>query len=449
VFPAAVLKRVHVVFFLNECKQKPIWRFYMGRMEPSGIIPTRVAALTEGVLKSMLLNKLKIGAAVLLVIALTCHGVATLARGGWVLEHAQPTSVSQAKGNAPRPTDAQPAPSPEKEDQSLLQGTWKLVEEKFWGEDRKVSRLQLVFAKDKVEYQRATYFVDGTFKLDPKANPKTLDIITDYFTIHCLYRLEGDKLVLAGPNGYQGKRPTDFNSTKGDQTKFVQTFVRVPVQKDRGDAVAAQVARMKRARLECGANLHRLVSAMHQYLDIHNHFPTSATTDDAGKPLLSWRVALLPYLGEKELYDQFRQNEPWDSAHNRKLLSKMPKIYASVGNPPKNANETVYQVFVGEGSIFESGKKVRLQDIPDGTVNTVAIVAAGETVPWTKPADISFEAGKPLPPLAGDMIKDGLVSFVFADASVYVARNTIDGEVLRPFILRNTGDMKDIDALKK
>jgi uncharacterized protein (TIGR03067 family) len=403
----------------------------------------------KGVLKSMLLNKPKIGVAVLLLIALTCHGVATLARGAWVLGRAQPASASQAQGNTPKPTGAQPSPSPEKEDQARLQGTWKLAEEKFWGESRRVSGLQLVFAKDKVEYQRASYFWDGSFKLDPKANPKTLDVITDFFTMQCLYRLEGDKLVLAAPNGYQGTRPTDFNSTKGDQTKFVQTFVRVPLQKARVDEVTAQEAKMKRARLECGANLHRLVLAMHKYIDNHNHFPLAATTDSEGRPLLSWRVALLPYLGAKELYDQFRQDEPWDSAHNVKLLSKMPKVYACVGNPPRHDYETVYQVFVGEGCVFESGTKIRPEDVQDGTVNTLAIIAAGETVPWTKPADLICEAGTPLPPLAGDMIKDGLVSFAMADGFVNVTRNTIDEKLLRPFILRSTGEVKDVSSLNK
>ena len=61
----------------------------------------------------------------------------------------------------------------------------------------------------------ATYLLDGTFKLDPKAKPKTLDVITDNFTIQCLYQPEGDRITfLAAPNGYQGRRPTDLNSNK-------------------------------------------------------------------------------------------------------------------------------------------------------------------------------------------------------------------------------------------
>jgi hypothetical protein len=36
-------------------------------------------------------------------------------------------------------------------------------------------------------------------------------------------------------------------------------------------------------------------------------------------------VALLPYLEQDALYRQFKL-EPWDSAHNKKLLAKMRHI---------------------------------------------------------------------------------------------------------------------------
>src|SRR5262249_29159759 len=47
-------------------------------------------------------------------------------------------------------------------------------------------------------------------------------------------------------------------------------------------------------------------------------------------PLLSWRVAILPYIGQRALYQRFRLNEPWDSKHNKKLLAQMPKVFAPV-----------------------------------------------------------------------------------------------------------------------
>src|SRR5262249_14651333 len=183
----------------------------------------------------------------------------------------------------------------------------------------------------------------------------------------------------------------------------------------------------------------RLVQAMHKYHDDNNRFPPAATTDGAGKPLLSWRVTLLPYLGEKELYGQFHQDEPWDSANNRKLLPKMPKVYASVGNPPKTEHGTFFQVFVGEGSLFEAGQEIGIGDVTDGTVSTLAVIAAAEAVPWTKPADLAYSADKPLPSLVGGMIDDGLTSFATADGAVHVTVNTIEADLLRALISRNGG----------
>jgi RNA polymerase sigma factor (sigma-70 family) len=107
---------------------------------------------------------------------------------------------------------------------------------------------------------------------------------------------------------------------------------------------AAKLAHeMARSRL----NLKKLALAMHHYVDTHQgHLPSAATVGRNGKALLSWRVELLPYLGEGELYNQFKRDEPWDSPHNRKLLSKMPAVYAPPGVKTQRPYSTFYQVFV-------------------------------------------------------------------------------------------------------
>ncbi len=107
---------------------------------------------------------------------------------------------------------------------------------------------------------------------------------------------------------------------------------------------AAKLAHeMARSRL----NLKKLALAMHNYVDTHQgHLPSAATWGRNGKALLSWRVELLPYLGEGELYNQFKRDEPWDSPHNRKLLSKMPAVYAPPGVKTQRPYSTFYQVFV-------------------------------------------------------------------------------------------------------
>jgi hypothetical protein len=189
-------------------------------------------------------------------------------------------------------------------------------------------------------------------------------------------------------------------------------------------------------------NLKELALAMHQYHDANGVFPTAAHYDKDGKPRLSWRVAILPYLGEKEkeLYQQFKLDEPWDSVHNKKLLAKMPAVFAPVRNTPKEKGFTYYQVFTGKGTAFEGKKGLRLPaDFPDGTSNTILIIEAKDAVPWTKPADLPYDSKKPLPPLGG-LFRDGFHA-ALADGSVRFVRRTISARTLRDAITRDDGNV--------
>ena len=66
-------------------------------------------------------------------------------------------------------------------------------------------------------------------------------------------------------------------------------------------------------RAQCINNLKQIALAMHNYVSANNKFPRSASLSETGKPLLSWRVAILPYLEQQDLYNKFNLDEPWDS----------------------------------------------------------------------------------------------------------------------------------------
>ncbi len=202
---------------------------------------------------------------------------------------------------------------------------------------------------------------------------------------------------------------------------------------------AVQKTRVASRRIQSANNLKQIALAMHNYHDTFGRFPPQALTDKAGKPLLSWRVAILPFIEQDKLYTQFKRDEPWDSEHNRKLLEMIPPIYAPVNTRTKEKYETFYQVFAGKGTVFEAGKRITFASITDGSSNTLMVVEAADAVPWTKPEDLPFDPEKPLPKLGGEF--PDLFLAAFCDGSVHVIeKKKIDDKLLRALITRNGGE---------
>ena len=163
-----------------------------------------------------------------------------------------------------------------------------------------------------------------------------------------------------------------------------------------------------------------------------------------GTPLLSWRVLLLPYIEQQDLFDEFRLDEPWDSEHNIRLLPRMPATYAP---PPGKRSKvppyhTVHHVFVGPGTPFEGCKGIQLRgDFPDGTSDTFLIVEAGPPVPWTKPDDLPYDPDGPLPDLR-PLFKDGFRAGLCDGSVRFIPRETSEA-TLRAAITRNGGERLD------
>ena len=193
---------------------------------------------------------------------------------------------------------------------------------------------------------------------------------------------------------------------------------------------ALQAARKAARGAQSQNNLKQIGLAMINYENARVEFPTKAICNKDGKPLLSWRVAILPYLGEDELYSQFKLDEPWDSANNKPLIEKMPKVFRS---PDSKAAEhtTTYLVPVGPGTMFEGKKGLSIADITDGTADTIMLVEASDkkAVLWTKPADWQYDPEDPLAGLATDQPVGFLV--LFCDGKVHRIKSDIDTTVLK------------------
>jgi hypothetical protein len=185
-------------------------------------------------------------------------------------------------------------------------------------------------------------------------------------------------------------------------------------------------------------NLKQIGLALHNYHDVHNAFPPQAIYDKDGKALLSWRVAVLPYLDQNELYKQFRLDEPWDSEHNKKLLAKIPPAYVSPQGKASAVGGTFYQVLLGKMAFFEGKRGIKIGDVVDGLSNTLMVVEAPTDVPWTKPDDIPFDPDGKLPKVGG-LFEPGF-NALFGDGSVRFLSKDLKPEKLKALITRNGGE---------
>jgi prepilin-type processing-associated H-X9-DG protein len=208
-------------------------------------------------------------------------------------------------------------------------------------------------------------------------------------------------------------------------------------------------AREASRRVQCINNLKQIALAMHNYHSTNNSFPSAFSATKDGKPLLSWRVHILPYLEQSALFKEFHLDEAWDSPHNKSLIARMPMTYACPSANRKLAAEgkTCYLTPRGSATIFPGSQPIKLQDITDGTSNTILTVDANNNaaVIWTKPDDWEIEPELETDKLFGHHL--GGVQVSFADGSVRFLAEHIKLHVLKALITRKGGEVIDAGDL--
>jgi hypothetical protein len=265
-----------------------------------------------------------------------------------------------------------------------------------------------------------------------------------------LKKLAVAALLLAGL-GFAGVGAFILGSGRADpvvveQPKPPDPREQLPARNDDKEAGPEDPLTLAALRRKSQENLKQIGLGLHNYHDAHNRFPAPAIYGKDGKPLLSWRVVLLPYLEEDKLYKEFKLDEPWDSEHNKKLLARIPRVYAPLRVKTDVAGGTFYQAIVGMDAGFEPGKQLRIgPDYPDGTSNTILVVEAGSAVPWTKPEDLPFVADQALPKFGG--LFDGHFHALTADGFVRLISRKFDEKQLRLAITRSDGIPFDWDKL--
>ena len=246
------------------------------------------------------------------------------------------------------------------------------------------------------------------------------------------------------PKVMQGRRDKEGIVFQGDQTlPGLDAVAAVPSVLPLL-VPAVQQARGAARRVESQNDMKQLMLAMLNYETDHTAFPTAYSKAKNGKPGLSWRVYLLPYLEEQALFKSFHLDEPWDSPHNKKLIEKMPDVFRpNASKAPKG--HTVYLAIRHQDGVIATPDKgaVRFRDIQDGSSNTIVMmrVPDANAVPWTKPDDFEVGANGDLPfaQWAQSGMKQLLVAF--CDSSVQSIPITISAKTFRALCTKSGGEV--------
>ncbi|MFK7819387.1 MAG: DUF1559 domain-containing protein [Planctomycetaceae bacterium] len=193
-------------------------------------------------------------------------------------------------------------------------------------------------------------------------------------------------------------------------------------------------------RVQCKNNLQHIAKALHSYHDEHGSFPPAYTTDASGKPLHSWRTLLLPHLEQKALYDSIDLTKPWDDAANALAFQTVVPVFQcrATDLPPEF---TTYRAMVGDDAVFHSAQKRTLDDVTDGTENTLAVVEvlSENAVHWMNPDDKGVDAFRAL---AGtrETSHTGGVYGMFCDGSVRFISASISRDMQEAAITISGGE---------
>ncbi len=196
---------------------------------------------------------------------------------------------------------------------------------------------------------------------------------------------------------------------------------------------ASQEASYRRKSMN---NLKQIALAFHNYHDTYKTFPAAVQIGPKNVPH-SWRVTILPFVEGSALYEAYRQDEPWDSEHNKSLLAQMPDVYRFPGDQANSTNSSCFG-FLGPQALFQENRGARMADIRDGTSNTLLVVESKRDVPWTKPDEIAFDPEGPAPPVGG-WYSNGFHG-AMCDGSVRFFSDDLEEQTFKYLIMRADGN---------
>jgi len=161
--------------------------------------------------------------------------------------------------------------------------------------------------------------------------------------------------------------------------------------------ILAEAAMAQIEQEQCADQLRKIGNALAAYNDEYTVFPPAFLADGQGVPQHSWRVLILPYLGQDEeaLYKEYRFDEPWNGPHNRQLADQMPLAYSCPCDPGIVKSQTSFLALVdpasGEFAVQPNRKNRPPSAAPlPARAGFMVVEVAESGVGWLEPRDIGF-----------------------------------------------------------
>ena len=198
-------------------------------------------------------------------------------------------------------------------------------------------------------------------------------------------------------------------------------------------------------RTDCQDNIRKLTIAIHEYESKHGQIPPPYSIAADGTPLHSWRVLLLPFLGEQSLYDEIDLDKPWDDPVNIQFHSRMPDVFccAAIKYHSKwgsTGNSTAYLVIVDDRTPWHTNNPPSLTQISnaDGALTTIAIVESeNHRIPWMSTSDPDLETF--LGNLDFSRPHNGLLNCSLFDSSTSILSDNLELEQLSEVLTMDDG----------
>ncbi len=198
-------------------------------------------------------------------------------------------------------------------------------------------------------------------------------------------------------------------------------------------------AREKAMQMRKSNSMKQIMLAFHNYASNEKELPPRVFTDSEGRPLMSWRIAILPYIDQQALYRELRLDQAWDSEDNRQLTSMLIMTYCDDLEP---SVKTTIRTPVFPGSLWDGdGPPKTFRDVQDGLSNTIAIIDAppSAAIDWANPEPWILSKDDPMSDVFGD--RDSVRVGMLDGAIIVLEREGMTNEKLKAMLTIAGGEV--------